>query len=51
MTADAVSGDVVMVEVGRNEADGGMAVLARITTEDMVGVFTDRNDIVVAAHA
>jgi hypothetical protein len=50
VTVDAVASNVVMIEVGRNEAHSRVTVLACVSAENVIGVLTDSDYVVVAAH-
>lgn len=51
MAADAVTEDIDMVEICRHPADGGVTVIAGVTTCDVCLVLPGRIDAVVAAYA
>jgi Flp pilus assembly pilin Flp len=51
VAADAVSADIAVVEHGALPAKASMAVVANVSTLDMTGIFTVRNNAVVAALA
>lgn len=51
VAARAVASDVVMIEIGRDESDGGMTPVARVAALNMRRSFADRRHVIVTADA
>ena len=51
VATDAITRDVVVIEVGRYEARGRVAVLAGIATQNMIRILAYRDRVVVTARA
>ena len=51
VTTYAIPHDVVVIEVGGDPANGRVAVIAGLATQDMPGVLADGRHAVVAARA
>ena len=51
VAGDAISGNVVVIEIRRYETDCRVTVFAGVAAEDMVCVLADGKDVVVTANA
>ena len=51
MAAKTIAHDVCVIEVCRDPAIGGMAIVARISADNMVGILTFGDRAVMTAHA